>query len=256
MHQSVYMPHESSRLRASIGATLAAVGVKHGCDCPASPMATANRLTCKTSIVQPPSAQPHQTLTQDHIVIAPTDRPCQSQALHPIPRTVDAPRPLRIGTDCSGMGAPIFAIRNLRIPYARIVASDIDARARRLIRANHNPQLITNGVRTRGADTTPSVDIYIAASRANPTVVWAQSEATATNKGEAKSYHTSSTTYALRHPRPSSSKMSPASSPHNTAPHTDTSCNNYTPHNTTTSTKYNSTRETTAFPKTAPVGTW
>ena len=36
------------------------------------------------------------------------------------------PKKLRVGTDCSGIEAPIEALKQLKIPYTHVFSSEID----------------------------------------------------------------------------------------------------------------------------------
>lgn len=61
--------------------------------------------------------------------------------------------PIRIGTDCSGIEAPITALQLLRVPYHHVFSTEIDQRARETIRANYNP----GGVHRRSSWTVSSL---------------------------------------------------------------------------------------------------
>ena len=49
---------------------------------------------------------------------------------------------LRIGTDCSGIEAPIQALLQLNIPFRHIFSSDIDKYVIQSIKANYHPEII------------------------------------------------------------------------------------------------------------------
>jgi hypothetical protein len=44
--------------------------------------------------------------------------------------------PLRIGTDCSGLEAPVLALDAMGIPYCHVFSSEVSAAKRRYIEAN------------------------------------------------------------------------------------------------------------------------
>ena len=46
---------------------------------------------------------------------------------------------LRIGTDCSGIEAPIQALQQLRIPFEHVFSCEKDPYALQSIQANYNP---------------------------------------------------------------------------------------------------------------------
>ena len=48
--------------------------------------------------------------------------------------------PLRIGTDCSGIDAPIMALKQLKIPFSHEFSSEIDEHCISSIKANYNPK--------------------------------------------------------------------------------------------------------------------
>jgi DNA (cytosine-5)-methyltransferase 1 len=70
-------------------------------------------------------------------------------------------RPVRIGTDCSGMDAPIEALIQLQIPFIHVFSSDINKYCRQTIRANSNPPLIFQDLAVRDHAKLPDIDWYI-----------------------------------------------------------------------------------------------
>lgn len=78
--------------------------------------------------------------------------------------------PLRIGTDCSGIEAPIQALQQLNIPYKHIWSSDTDKYCIQSIKANYNAEIIygddkgkyPNGnVLQRNNHSLPDIDLYV-----------------------------------------------------------------------------------------------
>jgi DNA (cytosine-5)-methyltransferase 1 len=69
---------------------------------------------------------------------------------------------LRIATDCSGIEAPIQALKRLGIPFDHIWSSDIDPNAQASIQANYHPQTLYTDIRERDPATLPPVDWYVA----------------------------------------------------------------------------------------------
>ena len=69
---------------------------------------------------------------------------------------------LRVGTDCSGIEAPLQALQQLGVPYEHVFSSEICPTVRKQLLANHNPQILYKDVFTRDNDTAPYVDLYVA----------------------------------------------------------------------------------------------
>ena len=78
--------------------------------------------------------------------------------------------PLRIGTDCSGIEAPIQALRQLGIPHRHVWSSDIDKFCIQSIKANYEPERLygdPNGpypdgdITKRDHSTLPDIDLYV-----------------------------------------------------------------------------------------------
>jgi len=78
--------------------------------------------------------------------------------------------PLRIGTDCSGIEAPIQALEQLGIQYIHEWSSDIDKYCIQSIKANYKPKILfgdpegpyTDGdIRNRDHSILPNIDLYI-----------------------------------------------------------------------------------------------
>ena len=78
--------------------------------------------------------------------------------------------PLRIGTDCSGIEAPIQALRQLGIPHRHVWSSDIDKFCIQSIKSNYDPERLygdPNGpypdgdITKRDHSTLPDIDLYI-----------------------------------------------------------------------------------------------
>lgn len=69
---------------------------------------------------------------------------------------------LRIGTDCSGIEAPIQALQQLGIKHQHIFSSDIDKYVLQSIEANYTPKIIFDDISKRDINNVPEIDIYIA----------------------------------------------------------------------------------------------
>eukprot|EP00928_Gymnodinium_smaydae_P062497 TRINITY_DN46350_c0_g1_i1.p1 TRINITY_DN46350_c0_g1~~TRINITY_DN46350_c0_g1_i1.p1 ORF type:complete len:381 (-),score=79.00 TRINITY_DN46350_c0_g1_i1:195-1337(-) len=77
-------------------------------------------------------------------------------------------RPMRVGTDCSGMEAPIQALRNLGIQHEHIFSCDIDKHAEATIQANYPPKIWFPDLTKRDNETAPKVDLYVAGFPCQP----------------------------------------------------------------------------------------
>jgi DNA (cytosine-5)-methyltransferase 1 len=69
--------------------------------------------------------------------------------------------PLRIGTDCSGIEAPVMALQLLKIPHRHVFSTEIDPHARQSIRANYSPEIEYTDLFDRNVNTLPDMDIYV-----------------------------------------------------------------------------------------------
>jgi DNA (cytosine-5)-methyltransferase 1 len=69
---------------------------------------------------------------------------------------------IRVGTDCSGMDTPIYALKKISIPYSHEWACDIDKYARQTIMANYNPKRLYTDITTRDINDLPDIDLYVA----------------------------------------------------------------------------------------------
>ena len=68
---------------------------------------------------------------------------------------------LRIGTDCSGIEAPIQALQQLRIPFEHSFCCEKDTYALKSIQANYNPKKIYNDITKRKHALLPDIDMYV-----------------------------------------------------------------------------------------------
>ena len=68
---------------------------------------------------------------------------------------------LTIGTDCSGIEAPIQAIKQLHLPFIHKWACEIDKYARQSILANYAPEILYEDITKRDVKKLPNIDLYI-----------------------------------------------------------------------------------------------
>ncbi len=84
---------------------------------------------------------------------------------------------LRIGTDCSGIEAPIEALRQLQIPHKHMWSSDIDKYVIQSIKANYKPEILfgdpdgpypDGDITKRDNSILPDIDLYVAGFPCQP----------------------------------------------------------------------------------------
>lgn len=68
---------------------------------------------------------------------------------------------LRVGTDCSGIEAPIYALQQLGVDFCHEFSSDIDRHCRASIAANYKPQILFSDMMQRALEDVPEIDLYI-----------------------------------------------------------------------------------------------
>jgi len=77
---------------------------------------------------------------------------------------------IKIGTDCSGIEAPIQAIQQLKIPFKHVFSSEIDQFCIKSIKANYDPEIIfgdrdgdfpEGDIRKRKISSVPDIDLYV-----------------------------------------------------------------------------------------------
>lgn len=69
---------------------------------------------------------------------------------------------ITIGTDCSGIEAPIQALKQLGIPFVHKWSCEIDKYARQSILANYEPEILYEDITKRDHSQLPDVDLYVA----------------------------------------------------------------------------------------------
>ena len=68
---------------------------------------------------------------------------------------------LRVGTDCSGIEAPIQALQNLRIPFRHVFSCEKDEHCMESLVANYTPEHLFSDMTDRDNKKLPDIDIYI-----------------------------------------------------------------------------------------------
>jgi DNA (cytosine-5)-methyltransferase 1 len=66
---------------------------------------------------------------------------------------------LKVGTDCSGLEAPIQALKKLKVKFSHEWSCEIDPHARKSIKANYNPKIVFEDI-TKPRKL-PDIDLYV-----------------------------------------------------------------------------------------------
>ena len=69
---------------------------------------------------------------------------------------------LRVGTDCSGIEAPLVALHRLGVPFEHVFSSEICATTRKQLLANHAPHILYTDATARDNSQAPAVDLHVA----------------------------------------------------------------------------------------------
>ena len=77
-------------------------------------------------------------------------------------KKVKYPKLLTVGTDCSGIEAPISALKHLKIPFDHIFSCDNDPDVKISHDANYNPKIYFTDITTRNHKKLPHIDLYVA----------------------------------------------------------------------------------------------
>lgn len=71
-------------------------------------------------------------------------------------------KPVKIGTDCSGADAPIWALKALGVPHEHVFSCDIKACVRAFIQSSSAPTgPIFTDMLTRPLEDLPDMDVYV-----------------------------------------------------------------------------------------------
>ncbi|MHA2265063.1 MAG: DNA cytosine methyltransferase [Candidatus Thorarchaeota archaeon] len=70
-------------------------------------------------------------------------------------------RRIRVGTDCSGIEAPIQALQQLGIPFSHEFSSEVDPYCIKSIKANYKPKVLFKDITKRDISKVPDIDLYV-----------------------------------------------------------------------------------------------
>lgn len=90
---------------------------------------------------------------------------------------------LTIGTDCSGIEAPIQALLQMNIPFKHLWSCEKDPYAIQSIKANYNPEKIYNDITMRNHSELPDTDIYVCGFPCQPFSLMGHKEGTNDPRG-------------------------------------------------------------------------
>ena len=77
-------------------------------------------------------------------------------------------RTIKVGTDCSGIEAPIQALELLQVPYDHLFSSEINPRVRKIAERNYAPKKYYTDITKRNHEELPKLDLYIAGFPCQP----------------------------------------------------------------------------------------
>ena len=74
--------------------------------------------------------------------------------------------PINVATDCSGIEAPVAALRNMNVSYNHVWSCDNDKFCKQMILSNYTPDMFFDDVldtntRKRYFDSCKEVDLYV-----------------------------------------------------------------------------------------------
>jgi len=79
---------------------------------------------------------------------------------------------IKIGTDCSGIEAPIEALKKIcdvyDLSYEHVFSSEIDKYAIQYIKDNHEPTILFNDMMKRNIEDVPAIDLYVSGFPCQP----------------------------------------------------------------------------------------
>lgn len=68
---------------------------------------------------------------------------------------------MKVGTDCSGIEAPIQALKHLKIKFQHMFSSEIDKNCIKTMNANYNIPIVYDDMCTRDSKILPEIDLYV-----------------------------------------------------------------------------------------------
>ena len=90
---------------------------------------------------------------------------------------------LRVGTDCSGMEAPIVALLQLGIPFCHSFSSEVDKYCIQTIRDNFHPKTLFGDMTKRKRKDIPDIDMYVCGFPCQPFSVTGKRKGTSDSRG-------------------------------------------------------------------------
>lgn len=69
---------------------------------------------------------------------------------------------IHVGTDCSGIEAPIVALEKMKVKHRHLFASEVDDKCAQVIRMNSRPKALHKDITKRDHSKLPALDLYVA----------------------------------------------------------------------------------------------
>lgn len=109
-----------------------------------------------------------------------------------------------VGTECSGIDAPVVALRRLGIPHAHLFSTEKDVMCRVMHAANFAPSTFHDDITTRDARSLPDVDLYVCGFPCQPFSYLNANTLSGTAGGDARARIPEHVLAGIEHARPAS----------------------------------------------------
>ena len=113
---------------------------------------------------------------------------------------------VKVGIDCSGIGIPIIASKNIGICFRHLFDSDSDKEVQKTIRANHQPEILYDNIHGRDVNQVPHTALYMAGFPCQPFSTEGEQEGFDDAKGRGTIFLISWVIFRLRYRKCSSLK--------------------------------------------------
>lgn len=90
---------------------------------------------------------------------------------------------IRVGTDCSGIEAPIQALKALKIPFVHKFSCEIDPYCVDSIKANYEPEILFEDMNKRKISDIPDIDLYVCGFPCQPFSMAGNRDGTSDKRG-------------------------------------------------------------------------
>ena len=110
---------------------------------------------------------------------------------------------MTVGTDCTGIGTPMYALKNLGVDFQYEFASEIDTNASNMIKGNFSPKHFYGNLCECNNELAPDCDVYVAGFPCQPFFVAGLHQGIDDVKGRGKTNDHITCTLRLRYREPS-----------------------------------------------------